>query len=863
QGEIEIVAGPPESQATIAVWVDANAPVIHVDVDAAQPLGLEVRFETWRTQKRLLTGQEIFSAYGMDGAPHPVFVFPDVILPGRKDRVVWYHRNEESIWPETMTLQGLAGFMGQSSDPLLHRTFGGMIAGDGLIASDAATLKSAAPRTRHSISICVLTAQTPTADDWLQQLDKLAAADRARDPARSRELHRAWWNDFWNRSWIRVSTPTPEAARYPRMLNPIVSVKIPLRFGADSATQNRFTGDIARVRVYNRELSPDEVAAHADGKLPDAANDPGCVGEWVFDKPDDGTFPNRAGDGLTAKIMGRIEMIDAAAGKCARLAGDGWIEVAYDPRLDFRAACTLEAWIRTDRLGGRTDRLGGRIIDKSQAGSNNGYLIDGGYRMITRNGHLGGPANLRPGQWNHVAGTFDVHTAVRLYSNGKQIAEQPAGTGTADTALITQCYALQRFIGACAGRGGSPIKFNGTIFTVQGPDPDYRAWGGPYWFQNTRLVYWPMLAAGDFDTMQPLLKMYLDALPLARERTRIYYGHDGAYFPETMYFWGCYANSNYGWNREGKPLSHIAGGAIARHFNGNLELLALMLDYYAHTQDAEFARTKLLPLAADIITWWDKHTKRDDRGRLRIDFASALETYHGVINDTPDVAGLQWVLDGLLALPDGIPDAGRRAEWRRLRGEIPPVPIKTVNGTRMIDFAEVVPGGPGNLENPELYAIFPFRIYGMGKPGLDLARATFDNRVFCGNWGWQQDDIQAAMLGLTDVARQYVAERLADKNPASRFSAFWGPNYDWVPDQDHGGVAMRALQAMLMQADATKILLFPAWPKQWDVDFKLHAPMNTTVEGVYRAGKLQSLNIVPRARSADVIICGSESSGSR
>ena len=74
---------------------------------------------------------------------------------------------------------------------------------------------------------------------------------------------------------------------------------------------------------------------------------------------------------------------------------------------------------------------------------------------------------------------------------------------------------------ACSGRGNSPIKFNGSIFTVDtknldnrfaGFDADYRQWGGPYWWQNTRLPYWSMLEAGDFDLMQPLFKMYRDVI---------------------------------------------------------------------------------------------------------------------------------------------------------------------------------------------------------------------------------------------------------------------------------------------------------------------------------------------------------------
>jgi len=67
---------------------------------------------------------------------------------------------------------------------------------------------------------------------------------------------------------------------------------------------------------------------------------------------------------------------------------------------------------------------------------------------------------------------------------------------------INQGYALQRWINACGGRGAFPIKFNGSIFTVDGNqtdwqeksgetfDPDYRQWGENYWWQNTRLTYW-------------------------------------------------------------------------------------------------------------------------------------------------------------------------------------------------------------------------------------------------------------------------------------------------------------------------------------------------------------------------------------
>ena len=64
---------------------------------------------------------------------------------------------------------------------------------------------------------------------------------------------------------------------------------------------------------------------------------------------------------------------------------------------------------------------------------------------------------------------------------------------------------------------------------------------------------------------------------------------------------------------------------------------------------------------------------------------------------------------------------------------------------------------------------------------------------------------------------------------------------------------MVGLQDMLMQVVDDKILLFPAWPKDWDCEFKLHAPNHTTVEGVLKGGRLEKLTVTPQARAKDVV----------
>lgn len=431
---------------------------------------------------------------------------------------------------------------------------------------------------------------------------------------------------------------------------------------------------------------------------------------------------------------------------------------------------------------------------------------------------------------------------------------QGSGEAAERPMVITRGYALQRFIAACGGRGAQPIKFNGSIFTVddlgRGYDADYRAWGGGYWFQNTRLAYWPMLAAGDYDLMQPWFRMYRAALALAKDRTRVYYKHDGAYFCETMLFWGVPAPCDWGWSNPGPDT---VNNYIKYYWSGGLELLVMMLDYYDQTEDRRFAQETLLPVAVGVTTFFDQHWKRDARGKIRFEPAQSLETWHTAVNPLPEIAGLQFVLPRLIGLPESLATDTQRAAWRKTLADLPEVPVRSEAGRRYLLPAEQF-DRLSNSENPELYAVFPYRVYGLGKPELETALEAWDRRRVKRTGGWTQDAIQAALVGRTEEAAAYVASNFSTKHAGSRFPAFWGPNFDWIPDQDHGSVAMLALERMLMQCEGKKIVLLPAWPKSWDVEFKLHAPLRTTVEGVYRDGRIEQLRVSPEARRRDVSI---------
>ena len=219
----------------------------------------------------------------------------------------------------------------------------------------------------------------------------------------------------------------------------------------------------------------------------------------------------------------------------------------------------------------------------------------------------------------------------------------------------------------------------------------------------------------------------------------------------------------------------------------------------------------------------------------------------------PELAGCIALTERLLALPAELTSPSDRDFWQRFRSKLPPIPLREVNGKKALAPAELF-ANKSNIENPELYAVFPFRLFAFNRPNTDWALAALENRWDRGNSGWRQDDIFMAYLGLTDDVRKAIVSRARSHDAGERCPAFWGPNYDWTPDQDHGGVLMKTLQSMLIQTDGLKIFLLPAWPKQWDVEFKLRAPRQTVVEGVYRDGKMQSLRVTPESRRADVKI---------
>lgn len=621
KGIINIKGQEGDKSITIQCWVDAYSPTIHVEGKSNFNAVVEVENQVWRNEQRPLVGNERHSGYGVSFRNEPYKAEKDTILESTMG-IAWCHENKSSIWQTSLDNQNISDFKTVGTDPLMGQRFGALAGGENFKKISLARLASIQPSTHFLLNVVVQKSKDNALVDWKKRIEKTFSGISEKNIQLHRNNHSAWWNAFWKKHYIIVSSN------------------------------------------------------------------------------------------------------------------------------------------------------------------------------------------------NEKEKTFE----------------------------ITQAYMLQRYINACAGRGSLPIKFNGSIFTVdlnenmgsgkKGFDADYREWGGNFWFQNTRLIYWTMLHAGDHEMMKPFFNMYVDALPLAKFRTNRYFNHGGAYFPETMTPWGSYLPDNYGWDRAGKKDGVSDNLYIRYYWQGGLEMCAMMLDHFEFTKDSVFFKKRSIPFIKEIILFYDQHYARDKNGKLLISPAQSLETYHeGVTNPAPEIGGLHWCLDKIIGKGTMF-ENNFISLSKRLKKEVPEIPMGDSLGKKILICGYDL-GNRLNIENPELYSVFPYRIYGIGKADETLALNTFSMRGYKSWNGWHQDAIQAALLGLTEEAKKMITSNFTAKQNGSRFPAFWGPNYDWVPDQDHGNVSSRALQNMLVQTEGKETLLFPAWPKEWDVRFKVNIPGNETIEGVY------------------------------
>ena len=258
---------------------------------------------------------------------------------------------------------------------------------------------------------------------------------------------------------------------------------------------------------------------------------------------------------------------------------------------------------------------------------------------------------------------------------------------------VSQRYALTRYTSAVQSRRLAgftlPIKFNGMAFTMQRPWSErthgvnesrchahalgcveYRQWGPYSYWQNNRLSYWPMIIAGDFDTLRPVFEFFLQMLPFAEARTRSYFQHAGVFFSETKTIFGSFGMDDYGCDHAGVPRQLLQNTYMRYDYGGNgggTEVSLMILDAFLWSQNATDLQ-RYWPVVTQSLTFFMAHYP-PRQGKVHIFPSQALETFqcpleagmneswrngawagglnasNCVLNDAPTVAALHSLLE--------------------------------------------------------------------------------------------------------------------------------------------------------------------------------------------------------------------------
>jgi hypothetical protein len=510
--------------------------------------------------------------------------------------------------------------------------------------------------------------------------------------------------------------------------------------------------------------------------------------------------------------------------------------------------------------------------------------------------HLAGGLNEDPKKWVQQAKTL-LSPVVRKQAKRDELERWKQfwsrshvyvniNKSTNDTAfIIGRNYQLFRYMLACNRDGELPLLFNGGIFTVDNmpgritgnnndelpiyqegeTTPDFRRWMFcSFMSQNQRWLGWPAIANGDIDLLSPSLSFYRDREVTAAARAKTN-GAIGVVYPEPLDVWGLCSSGV-----APRPDGLSNAQHLTYHFSMMLEHAWMALQ--AHDQ-LGISIKKDLPWVKGTILFYDSYYRKqhksrtgkelNDSGKLVIYPACGLELAVGATNPIEVVSGLTRITAALIALPEI--NSETRKTLQRIQSSLPALPTGIRDGKESLLPAVTWEKEYNVWEPIEMYAYWPYRMVGITKPStISLARNTWltipaARAKFCKqDYSWMANVINMAALGWTDSAKQRVIYKMSNLSaPQARFPAFFGPGHDWLPDHNWGGSGTVGVQEMLMAADPYgdgKIYLLPAWPKEWDVDFKLHAPQQTIVEAIVRNGKILSLKVTPQSREKDLII---------
>jgi hypothetical protein len=460
-------------------------------------------------------------------------------------------------------------------------------------------------------------------------------------------------------------------------------------------------------------------------------------------------------------------------------------------------------------------------------------------------------------------------------------------------------YVYFMYLMNASSHGAYPPRFGGMIWYTNG---DYRRWGSQYWHANTDAYYRDLMPSGHLDLMDPFFSLYFGMYDACALAARQQWGSQGIYIPEITFFNGPDKipeplvpefqdlflarkpyeqrsadfqfwvetknrhNSRYNFLNDGKyEHGHLIvptkGQGIFGHcthfLSGAVGVASEFWQRYEFTGDKEWLRTKAYPMIKGVAEFYRNfpNVQKGADGKYHIHHVNRIESDWDSSDTSSEIGAMRSIF----------PMAVRAAELLRVDPELRPKWQDIAD-----NLAEPAPGsgrrGSFDATNPERQAALqkaaaeraaaqkageqkgPNRRGGAGGPGGVRAFGSF---VGGGDGAisplGSEPELKARFLGFNRTGGFIDTEGTGGAQIfRNRLRLREGPG---AIDAEHiGGLAFGIHQSLLTSttnSDLTTatIQILPAWPKEWDVTFRLLARGGYVVTAAQKGGVVEAVKL--------------------
>ncbi|MCY2930747.1 MAG: glycoside hydrolase [Planctomycetota bacterium] len=447
--------------------------------------------------------------------------------------------------------------------------------------------------------------------------------------------------------------------------------------------------------------------------------------------------------------------------------------------------------------------------------------------------------------------------------------------GAADE--VEKGYTFYLYLMAATSRGKLPPNFGGMLWSTGG---DPRAWGSCHWWHNTSCYYRALPQADCMDLMTPVFNMYTGMAPRCALAARQVWDSEGLFIPETTWFdgpapvpddlatemadlylmrkpwarrsdrfreyvemrqsfpavwnWktheGRWVDGRWTWTDKGRgPFGHVT-----HIFSTTAKLAYQYWLVYEHTMDRRWLDERAYPMirgAAEFYRTFPNLRKGRD-GRYHIHHVNNHEANW----DSTDT------IEELTAMHGSLPVAIRASE---LLAKLAPLPTRRL--------------GDGRRCYAGLNPVVFFDLVTRETPDVEkhsLAEAAFFPEgvpADAGHGQFHHEGIAAARLGRADAVRTLIPNQvLRDPRGVILRNRLGLAEGFQALEAQRLGRASEALQLAACQCvppgpgGEPVLSLFPAWPAQWEGDFRLLIRGGFMVSSSIHGGQIGPVEIESR-----------------